>query len=238
MPVAKPIQIAALTSAVSLSISKAHRYIVGYPVQPGAQGAVIEVQMGRGEIDFFDALIVLPATVPPPEEITHPVYSACMRVIGKDYQALLSRAKRDAKRGDHRFAGLPKKDWSDPPFSSPVQSQLRRDAYSLVRSLHTGNQALERVISELKLLAQWNPHEVQERVSMAVSPRHWLVLKSWERWESANWEWEDRHKDFARAVFIAKGQEEEEGGRESLRKRCEWLGLTKSKSPRKRRFEN
>jgi hypothetical protein len=233
MAAAPSIPVAILPFATSDRIANSHRYIVESPHIPGPQAALVElIGDGGKRAGVFDAFILLPAVGPILKPIDDPFCSACLRVIKKDYRALLSRAKKDKVLPE-----LQKKRWDEPPFTSHAHRQMRENAYGLLRSLHSGASDIEEIIGTLRERASWSPVQLQEKASLAISPEHWRVLGLWDKWEARKWDWDERFRDFAGSSYPTLRSKEKRDGRESLRKRCEWLGLAKSKSPRKRRGE-
>ncbi len=194
----------------------------------GAQPAVIELWEHGKPIKFDADLIVVPSKAPHEEVEDNPVYSACLKVMWMDYEAVINRANNNDEIDRWSAAS-----WNVPPFTTFLQQQATEHLCSLIRTtcsakLPNGG-SLEDLILKIKESALWTPVHLSDRAKAKRSEDRWQILQKWSLWESRGFDWKRRYRDWD-PDRGGKPAPEETVGIERMRKICSYMGLKKINS--------
>lgn len=241
----QPPKIALLANAYTPELGEGQRHFVAYPVEPGPQACLIEIQRGR-QLEIVDALTIVPSGIGDTAGRTDDHLYACwLGVIARYYRAETAKA-----RNEWEFGPLIKINYWQPPFVPERHRRLRECAQEfLLECLRLENSQLAGVTSQTlldfrKSIADgdlWYTRHLQVGKARRACEEQWRILSCWEAWERGRrrkdgkmqaMHWTDCLADYT-ACYPTRPAHTKQRGRTkwvspslaAFKKRCAYLGL-------------
>lgn len=192
-----PKQIAVLEDAFSPAIKGPHQYVVEYPVEGGAQAALI-ISGTPKKPTWLDALVVLPGEVRGSTPIVKPQYASALALLTVHYKKEITLARTPFFMRD-----LVEQSWADDPFNRQVQGHIERKIEKLMHvssSLPDENpikQGLRELAAVLPEFGKWSPlHLRQNTIRDSSRKARWQLLVDWDEWDARGLDLEERAAAF------------------------------------------
>jgi hypothetical protein len=242
----RPPQIALLPGAYTPELSEGQRHFVAFPVEPGPQACLIEVQRGR-KLEVVDALTVVPSGIGNTAGRTKDhLYSCWLGVIVRYYRAEVTKARKEWE-----FGPLAKADVGKPPFVPERHGRLLRNAreflaecLGLENSQLTGirSQTLANFKQSIVEADLWYARHIQFGKARKACEEQWRILSCWEAWsrdrrkKDGGWQarmsWDDCLADYSKCYPTRPAHTKQRGRTKrvslklpAFKKRCAYLGL-------------